>query len=83
MLASMVADNSTHVFLLWHTHLMDDGEEDSKLLGVYSSDSNARARLETARLLPGFSDAQEGFLIEPYELDHDEWQEGYVTIPNG
>jgi hypothetical protein len=69
-------------------HLDDDGEplcdeqagDDVKLLGVYSSDAAARARIESARALPGFSDEPNCFQITPYTLDKDEWTEGFVIM---
>jgi len=60
--------------------LCDEQEgDDVKLLGVYSSDAAARARIESARLLPGFSGEPDCFQISPYTLDKHEWTEGYVT----
>jgi hypothetical protein len=66
-------------------HLDDDGSplcdeqagDDAKLLGVYSSDAAAQARIESARTLPGFSDEPDRFHITPSTLDKDEWAEGF------
>jgi hypothetical protein len=69
------------VFLLWHTHPRRGGEDDEKLLGVYSSTELAETARARATKLPGFCDSPEGFEICPYDLDKDEWQEGYVTVP--
>jgi len=33
-------------------------------------------------LKPGFCDTTEGFSIDPYTLDEDNWTEGYVTVRN-
>ncbi len=68
-------------FLLWHTHQLRGGEDDEKLLGVYSSSELAEAARSRAAKLPGFCDAPEGFEICAYDLDKDEWPEGYVTVP--
>jgi hypothetical protein len=57
------------VFLLWHTHAFPNGEEDAKLIGVYSSSESAQAAQQRASSLPGFCDAPEGFSINPYEVD--------------
>ena len=67
------------VFVLQHVHSQDDGSEDVKLIGVYSS--SEKAREATARLarLPGFADAPDGFHIDEYRLDQDHWAEGYVS----
>ena len=51
--------------------------DDAKLLGVYSSDAAAQARIESARTLPGFSDEPDCFQITLYTLDKDEWAEGF------
>ena len=32
-----------------------------------------------ASQLPGFSDLPHGFTIDSYELDQDQWREGYIT----
>ena len=70
-----------NVFLLWHTHELPGGEEDSKLIGVYYTKESAEAAQVRASQLPGFSSAPQGFTIDSYELDKDEWREGYVTLP--
>jgi hypothetical protein len=68
------------VFLLWHVHAFDDGEEDEKLIGVYSSREEAEAAIERVKGQPGFVDAPEGFGIDPYMVNEDHWTEGYVTV---
>ena len=69
-----------HVFLLFHTHELPGGEDDDKLIGVYSSAEMAEGAKRRALMLPGFKDAPDGFVIDRYALDEDHWQEGYVTI---
>ena len=68
------------VFLLWHSYELD-GEEESKLLGVYASEESAHARIGRARDLPGFRDPPDSFVISKYIVDRDEWREGFVTVP--
>jgi hypothetical protein len=68
------------VFILHHTHTFDSGEEDVKLIGVYSSLSSATAAIERLKQQPGFCDMPEGFEISDYQLDVDHWTEGYVTV---
>lgn len=53
-----------------------DGD-DAKLLGVYSSPAKAEERMRRARLLPGFADEPECFVIDDYMLDEDEWTDGF------
>lgn len=52
------------------------------LLGCYSTERRAKERTGRARLLPGFADEPECFTISRYEVDRDEWTEGYVVVPN-
>ncbi|MEU4763238.1 hypothetical protein AB0H12_08270 [Actinosynnema sp. NPDC023794] len=69
-------------------HVDEDGEpsyheedgDDVKLLGVYSTESRARDRIERARLTPGFSEEPDCFEVSRYGVDEDTWSEGFVTI---
>jgi hypothetical protein len=54
-----------------------NGDEDERLLGVYSSERAANERIEQARKLPGFQNARDGFHVDAYEVDRDEWPEGF------
>ena len=70
----------TKLYVLQHVHLLDGGEEDVKFIGVYSSRENAQAAITRLRQAPGFSDAPAGFHIDEYELDKDQWVEGYSAV---
>ncbi len=70
----------TRVYVLQHVHSTDDGAEDFKLIGVYSSRENAQAAITRLRQAPGFSDAPDGFHIDEYQVDKDQWVEGYSTL---
>lgn len=72
--------DAPRVVILFHVHELDEGEEDVKIIGVYSDQGQADAAQARASLLPGFSEAPEGFQWGEYELDRDEWTEGYVTL---
>lgn len=68
------------VYVVQHVHESDDGEEeDIKLIGVYDSQSEADAAVARARLLLGFRDHPEGFEVTPYELNKDDWTEGFIS----
>jgi len=67
------------MFLLWHVHEFPEGEEDAKLIGVYSSRELAEEAQQRALVQPGFRDAPTGFCIAGYTVNQDHWQEGYVT----
>jgi hypothetical protein len=71
------------VYLVWHSHAVAEGESDEKLLGVCSTEERALFRVDQARLLPGFRDVPGGFEVVRYELDKDEWTEGYRTDSGG
>ena len=66
------------VFLLWHVH--EELDDDAKLLGVFGSRETAETQIAQARLLPGFRDDPDGFVIDEYALDRPHWTEGYVTV---
>jgi hypothetical protein len=63
-----------------HTGPAEEGDDNAKLLGVYSTEELALARIERARLLPGFADLPEGFEVVGYKLDKDEWLEGFTIL---
>jgi hypothetical protein len=71
------------VFMLSHTHGEDDDEreENYKVIGIYSSEDEARAAIARKLQYPGFCDEPDGFEIEKIELNHDMWAEGYITVP--
>jgi hypothetical protein len=69
------------VYLLQHTHEDENLEngEDVKLIGVYSSKVKAEEALLRSKMLEGFIDNQDGFEIDEYRLDQDQWTFGFVT----
>ncbi len=68
------------VFVLQHVHAREDGVEDVKLIGVYSSRESAQAAVARLGRLPGFADAPNGFHVDEYRVDQDQWAEGYVAV---
>lgn len=66
------------VFILWHHHRIED-DTDSKLIGVYSSEVDARRAQQRLAEKPGFKDAPEGFEVEECKLGQDGWTEGYIS----
>ena len=70
----------TKVYVLQHEHVMEGGTEDAKFIGVYSSRENAEAAIARLGQTPGFSNALAGFHIDEYQLDKDQWVEGYSTF---
>lgn len=70
------------IYVLQHVHCMEDGAEDVKLIGVYSSRENAQAAITRLGRAPGFSETPAGFHIDEYQVDKDQWVEGYSSLAN-
>jgi len=68
------------VYIVQHVHEFDDGREDIKLIGIYSSIENAQEAVQRLGHQLGFRDTPEGFEIDTYTLDQDNWTQGYVTV---
>jgi hypothetical protein len=69
------------VFLLWHVLELDAGDEDVRLVGVYSTQEAAEAVWARGERRPGFQAAVEGFLVHRVALDQDPWHDGPVADP--
>jgi hypothetical protein len=71
------------VYALHHVHEIDTDNEDVKLIGVYSTEDEAKTAIERLSGQPGFCETPQGFHIDRYTLDRDNWTEGYVTMYPG
>ncbi|MEV4254397.1 hypothetical protein AB0J52_14690 [Spirillospora sp. NPDC049652] len=60
--------------------ICEEEGDNPKILGVHSTREHAEDRVGRARPLPGFRDGPNCFLIGGYELDTDEWSEGYQIV---
>ena len=70
----------TKVYLLWFVKEMPKGVEDIELLvGVYSSEADAKAAVGRVKDKRGFVEFQKGFQIHPYQLNRDSWTEGFIV----
>jgi hypothetical protein len=67
------------VFLLEHIHEIESGEENVKTIGIYSSEESAKQAIIRLSTQPGFNNNVKGFSIDCYELDQDNWTEGFIT----
>ena len=70
----------TKVYVLHHVHEFENGDEDVKFIGVYSSQENAEQAKSRLSEKPGFNESADGFVIDNYVLDEDHWVEGFQTI---
>ena len=68
------------VFVLQHVHSREDGVEDMKFIGVYSSREKAQEARKRVGRLCGFKGAPDGFCIDEYRVDQDHWVEGYAVV---
>jgi homoserine kinase type II len=62
------------VYILFHTN-PDSGSE--KLIGVYSTKDKASTVIQKYRSIPGFRDYPDGYIVDEYGLDQDNWEEGF------
>jgi hypothetical protein len=78
------------VFVVQYLHVISEGKEDIKFIGVYRTSQSARAAIDRLSVQPGFrddphiidplnDDCEEGFYLDEYALDKDHWAEGFVT----
>jgi hypothetical protein len=71
------------VYILQHVHEAPNGEEDVKLIGVYSSEAAAQDAIGRLSMKPGFSDHPESFHVGRYEVDRDQWIDGFISWKEG
>jgi hypothetical protein len=67
----------TDVYIVQHCRDLDDGSEDVKFIGVYSSTEDAEDAVDRLRQKPGFFAYPDGFSIDRYEIGRDHWSEGF------
>jgi hypothetical protein len=68
------------VFVLQHSYeLSETGEDETKFIGVYSTMEKAQEAVLRLSKQPGFKDFSDYFYINEYEIDQDNWCEGFVT----
>jgi len=61
----------------------DEGHDDFKIIGVYSSSEAAQEGIDRARTLAGFLEEPDCLIIGTYTLDDDCWTDGFVSISLG
>jgi hypothetical protein len=68
------------VHLLWFVREGLDVEDAEILIGVYSSEEQAKSAIHRLRDKPGFAEYPQGFQIAAYELDADHWTDGFKFV---
>jgi homoserine kinase type II len=64
------------VFVLEHSYKNED-HEDIEMIGVYSSKEKAEKTVRKFKKLPGFKCYPDGFNIDKYIIEEDNWIEGF------
>ena len=57
----------------------DEGIDDEKLIGIYSSREQAERAVERSARLDGFRDEPECFMINEHVVDEDNWTTGFFA----
>ncbi len=66
-------------FVLEHSYEIN-GNDETKLIGIYSTNELAEEAILRLKIQPGFRDRPEDFHISEYELNKDNWVEGYAIM---
>lgn len=69
----------TTVYLLWFVQEREGCDDCELLIGVYSTESEAKAAIERVKDQRGFAVFPQGFQIHSYQLNRDHWTEGFVV----
>ncbi len=67
------------VFILHHSYELE-GQEETKLIGVYSTKIEAELAITRLKDKNGFKYWQDAFEISEYNLNQDNWTEGFSTM---
>ncbi len=70
------------VYVLQHSYECGDELicEETKFLGVFSTEQEAKKAMEYYKTLEGFRDYPDDFYIDKYEVDKKYWSEGFITV---
>ena len=71
-------DMSEKAYLLWFVQEQDVAADIELLIGVFATDTDARATIDRLKNKPGFVDFPEGFQIHVSEIGKNNWEDGFV-----
>lgn len=66
--------------VLWHRYVDAWGIVQQKLVGIYTSQENAKKGMALVCVQPGFRDHPDGFVIDEGMIDQTAMSNGFVTI---
>jgi len=67
--------NARSVYLV--QHVRDEKDETAKVIGIYSDEQHATLAIDKLRKKPGFRASPNGFYIDEYIINEDNWSEGF------
>ncbi|CAM4108073.1 DUF7336 domain-containing protein [Saccharibacillus endophyticus] len=67
-----------HVFLLQHSYEYE-GAEETKIIGIYRTETEAREVIERYRKLEGFERYPDDFYVDKYPLGRSMWASGFFN----
>ena len=68
------------IYFLDYVYEFEDGHDDIKLLGVFSSKENAKLALEKIKANPEYKKIAKYIVISKGTMERVGWEEGYFTI---
>jgi hypothetical protein len=71
----------TYVFLAMHVFRYEDGHDNIRVIGIFSSKRRAQEAIRRLRGKPGFRYRKRAFEISRYVLDLRHWTEGFGGGP--
>jgi hypothetical protein len=66
------------VYMLWFVQEQDECADIELLIGVYSTEAEARSAIERRKDKPGFVDYPDGFQIHERTIGVEGWVDGFV-----
>ena len=69
-------------FAAFHNYEDENGDEQIKFIGIFSTKKKAEAAVEILKRMQGFADYPLGFSIDYHPFDRTGWSEGFVHIPS-
>ncbi len=72
--------NLRKLFLLYYVYEFEDGHEDVKIIGAFSSKEQAKIGLSNIKKIPELKEAKKYFIIYENSINRLSWEEGFVTV---
>ena len=73
-------NNLKKIYFLDFVYEFEDGHDDIKLLGVFSSKKNAKLALEKIKANPEYKKITKYIVISEDSMETLGWEDGYMTV---